>query len=111
MWRKMSGTRRIDNKTYDNETVLDEVNERRMNDGHNDEKKNKLVGRLLRQNEFIAVVMEGKINDKRTGGRPRESIVEEVFHRTGFTSRADNIRGRRVTDMNGYNRGVFRNVK
>jgi len=37
-------------------------------------------------NKFITMIMKGKINGKRTRGRPRKSFFEEIFRSLAFTS-------------------------
>jgi len=49
-------------------------------------RKIELIGHLLIHNEFIIIIMEGKINDKRTRGRPSKSFFEEIFCWIGFSS-------------------------
>jgi len=77
IWRKMTGTRWVEHKT--NEAVLNEVNERRAMMNAIMERKIKLIGHQLRHNKFITIIMEGKINGKRTRERPRKSFFEEIF--------------------------------
>jgi hypothetical protein len=42
-------------------------------------RKIKLVGHLLKYNEFITIIMEGKIDGKGTRGRPRKFFLREIF--------------------------------
>lgn len=46
----------------------------------------KLIGHLLRNNVFITIIIEGKIEGKRSRGRPRKSFFEEIFRRMRCTS-------------------------
>jgi len=82
IWRKMTVASWIEYKT--NEPVLDEVNEKRTL--MNKIIKIKPFGYLLRHNEFITIIMEGKINGKRIKGRSRKSAFEVIFRWMGFTS-------------------------
>ncbi|VVC43630.1 Hypothetical protein CINCED_3A006507 [Cinara cedri] len=72
MWRKMTRTSWIEHKT--NEEVLNEINEERTIM----KRTIKLIGHLLRNNEFITIIVEGKIEGKRS--------FEEIFRRMGVTS-------------------------
>ncbi|VVC42596.1 Hypothetical protein CINCED_3A003125 [Cinara cedri] len=84
MWRKMTRTSWIEHKT--NEEVLNEINEERTIMNTIMKRTIKLIGHLLRNNEFITIIMEGKIEGKRSRGRPRKSFFEEIFRRMGVTS-------------------------
>lgn len=84
MWKKMTRTSWIEYKT--NETVLNEINEERTVMNTIIKITIKLIGHLLRHNVFITIIMVGKIEGKRTRGRPRKSFFEEIFQRIGCTS-------------------------
>ncbi|VVC46173.1 Hypothetical protein CINCED_3A005950 [Cinara cedri] len=84
MWRKMTRTSCIEHKT--NEEVLNEINEERTIMNTILKRTLKLIGHLLINNEFITVIMEGKIKGKRSRGRPRKSFFEEIFRQMGVTS-------------------------
>lgn len=64
----MIETRGIEYNTK--EELMDEVNERRTTIYVIMKIKIKLIGRLQRYNQFIAVVVKERINNKRTRGRP-----------------------------------------
>lgn len=59
-----------------NESVLDEVNERRTTMNIMTKRKIMSNGHRLRQNQLVTINMERTINSKRTRGRPRKSIFE-----------------------------------
>lgn len=81
----MIGTRWIGRKT--NEAALDEVNENRTTTNAMTKRKIMLIIELLlRHNQFIIIIEDGKINGRRTRGRPHKSIFEEIFQRLGFRS-------------------------
>jgi hypothetical protein len=84
MWRRMTRTRWTEHKT--NEAVLNEINEERTVMNTIMKRTIKLIGHLLRHNVFITIIMEGKIEGKRSRGRPRKSFFEEIFRRMGCTS-------------------------
>lgn len=69
-----------------NEAVLNEVNERRTMINKIMKSKMELIGHLIRHNEFITIIKEGKINGKRTRERLRRSFFEEIFYRMDFAS-------------------------
>jgi len=82
-----------------NETALVEIiNERRTMINTIMKRKRNLIVHLLSHNQFIIIIMEKKINGKKTRGRPRKSIFEEIsrkhlkmtksdkFERLGFKS-------------------------
>lgn len=48
--------------------------------------KLKLIGRLLSYNKLLTVIMEGKINIKRTRGRRHKFFFEEIFQLMKFAS-------------------------
>lgn len=73
-----------------------------MREENNDKKNGAKMGHLLRHNEFIIIIMEEKINGKRTRERPRKSFFEDIFYRMCFTI-FQQLKGRHVTDTNGYN--------
>jgi hypothetical protein len=86
MWmrRKMLGTSWIEYKS--NEAVLDEDNETRTMVNTTMKRKIKLIEHLLRHNEFITIITDGKTNGKKTLGRPHKSFFEKVLRRTSLTS-------------------------
>lgn len=67
----------IDHKM--NEAVLDEVNERRIMIITIMKRKIRLMGYLLRHNEFITNKIKGKINGRRPGERSCKFFFEEIL--------------------------------
>jgi hypothetical protein len=84
MWRKMTRTSWIEHKT--NEEVLNEINEERTVMNTIMKRTIKLIGHLLKNNEFITIIMEGEIEGKRSREKSRKSFFEEIFKRMGCTS-------------------------
>ncbi|KAL4148794.1 hypothetical protein QTP88_002949 [Uroleucon formosanum] len=100
MWRKMTRTSWIELKT--NEEVLNEINEERTVMNTIMRRTIKLIGHLLRNIEFITIIMEGKIEGKRSRGKSvnpslKKSSDEWVLPLTKIS------RGWHLTDMFGYN--------
>jgi hypothetical protein len=76
MWRRMTKTRWIDKKS--NKKVLEEVDERRQLMKSINSRKIKLVGHLMRNNDFITNIFEGKVAGKMTKGKPLKKYFEEI---------------------------------
>lgn len=66
--------------------VLDKVKERRIMINEIIKRKIKLIGHPLKRNQFITIIMEGKINGKRTRGRLGKFFFEEISKLIDFTS-------------------------
>lgn len=65
----------------------DEVNEKRTIMNAITKRQINLIRHLLRYNRFMTIIiMEGKINGKRTKGKLRQSFFEEIFQWMDFTS-------------------------
>lgn len=47
-------------------------------------KTNNNLGYIFLCYEFITIVMEGRINGKRTRGRPFKAFIEEIFYWMDF---------------------------
>lgn len=81
---EMTGTSRTERET--NEAVVnevDEVDEKRTTMVNSTrERKIKPIGHLLGHDEFVAIVVEGKISGKGTGGRPREFFSGAIEERS-----------------------------
>uniref|UniRef100_A0A8D8M2F8 Uncharacterized protein n=1 Tax=Cacopsylla melanoneura TaxID=428564 RepID=A0A8D8M2F8_9HEMI len=73
-WRRMTKTRWIEKI---NERVLEELQERRHLMKTIETRKIKLVGHIIRHNEFINNIFEGKVPGKKSRGRPRKEYFKE----------------------------------
>ena len=62
-----------------NERVLAEVNERRSLMESIQRRKIKLIGHLIRHNEVMKNIFEGKIQVRRSRGRPRISYFKDIL--------------------------------
>lgn len=49
-------------------------------------RKIKLIGYLIKHNNFVTNILEGKIMGKRLRRRPRQSYFNNINQRMGFTS-------------------------
>lgn len=76
MWRRMTRTSWIERKR--NETILEEIEERRNLITSIMKRKVKLVGHLLRHNEFITNIIEGRVLGRRPRGRPWKSYFDDI---------------------------------
>uniref|UniRef100_A0A8D8Y198 Craniofacial development protein 2 n=1 Tax=Cacopsylla melanoneura TaxID=428564 RepID=A0A8D8Y198_9HEMI len=75
IWRRVNNTKWTDMKT--NQQVLIEINEKRNLLKLIVTRKVKLTGHLIRHNEFLKNIMEGKVEDKKGRGRPKDPSAEE----------------------------------
>jgi hypothetical protein len=66
-----------------NGIVLNEINEKRTVINTVLKRTIELIGHLLRHNVFVIIIMEGKIEGRRSRGRPCKSFFEEIFRRMG----------------------------
>lgn len=78
MWRKMTRTSWTEKKT--NERVLQEVGERRNLMKSIAKRKVKLIGHLIRHSDFMKNIFEGRIQGRRSRGRPRSSYFQDVMN-------------------------------
>jgi hypothetical protein len=67
----------VDRKS--NEEVLKEINEKRTILRVVGMRKVKLIGRLLRHNDFVTNIMEGRVLGKEGRGRPRLSYIKTLM--------------------------------
>jgi len=65
-------------KKKTNEAVLIEIGEERSLIDSIMRRKVKLTGHLLRHNAFLTNILEGKVEGKRSRGRPRKSYFEDI---------------------------------
>ena len=77
LWRKLMKVKWSDKKT--NEEVLQMVNEQRSIVTKIVNRKKNWVGHVLRGEGLLRDVMEGRMEGKRTRGRPRKSMLEELM--------------------------------
>ncbi|KAI5739387.1 hypothetical protein M8J77_018683 [Diaphorina citri] len=84
MWRRMTKTRWIEKKS--NERVLEEVGESRQLIKTIEKRKIKLIGHIIRHNNFITNIFEGKIQGKKTRGRPRKQYFKDMQESMRCTS-------------------------
>ena len=84
LWRRMTRTKWTERKR--NETIMEEIEEKRNIMTSLMRRKVKLVGHLLRHNNFITNIIEGKVAGRRPRGRPRKSYLEDIYHLMGCTS-------------------------
>lgn len=75
-WRRMERISWTEKKT--NEEVLNIVREKRSLMNIIANRRGKMLGHLLRHDEFIKVILEGKIEGKRKRGRPRITYMEQI---------------------------------
>lgn len=64
-------------------------------------RKVKLIGYLLRHNDFITDILEGKIIIKQPKERPRQSNFKDINQQMSFTS-CQQLKIRRVIEEIGY---------
>lgn len=76
MWRRMTKTRWIEKKS--NVMLLEEIQERRYLMKSIEKRKIKLVGHIIRHNNFINNIFEGKIQGKIPRGRPRKKYFDDI---------------------------------
>ena len=84
MWRRLTRTSWVEKKS--NAKVLEEINEKRMLVKELEKRRIKFIGHILRHNELLINIFEGKMLGKRTRGRPRRSFMEGVVGRLKFKS-------------------------
>lgn len=84
LWRKMTKTSWTERKT--NEKVLQEIGERRNLLGTILKRKTKLIGHLIRHNSFIENIFEGRLQGKRSRGRPRTSYFGDINNIMGVNT-------------------------
>ncbi|KAI5755057.1 hypothetical protein M8J77_013699 [Diaphorina citri] len=77
LWRRMTRTSWMERKR--NEKILEEIGEERNLMKTLMKRKIKLVGHLLRHNDFITNILEGKVEGRRPRGRPRKSYFEDIM--------------------------------
>ncbi|KAI5640823.1 hypothetical protein NE865_06931 [Phthorimaea operculella] len=86
-WRRMQKIKWTDKVT--NEEVLVQVKEKRNILSIIENRRGKMFGHLMRHDEFIKVIMEGKIEGKRGRGRPRRSYSDQLKEKAGVTTYKD----------------------
>ncbi|KAI5734042.1 hypothetical protein M8J77_001775 [Diaphorina citri] len=69
-----------------NERVLEEVGESRQLIKTIEKRKIKLIGHIIRHNNFITNIFEGKIQGKKTRGRPRKQYFKDIQESMRCTS-------------------------
>jgi hypothetical protein len=62
-----------------NEEVLKEINEKRTILRVVEMRKVKFIGHLLRHNDFVTNIMEGRVLGKKNRGRPRLSYIKNLM--------------------------------
>lgn len=76
LWRKMTKTSWTEKKT--NQQILIEIVERRSLLENIMKRKVKLIGHLIRHNQFIGNIFEGRLLGRRSRGRPRTSYFRDL---------------------------------
>lgn len=76
LWRKMTKTSWTEKKT--NQQILIEIVERRSLLENILKRKVKLIGHLIRHNQFIGNIFEGRLLGRRSRGRPRTSYFRDL---------------------------------
>jgi len=66
-----------------NERVLDEIGEKRSLMIHIIERKIKLIGHIMRHNDFLNNIFEGRIMRRRPRGRPRTNYFHDIKVKMG----------------------------
>ncbi|KAI5731180.1 hypothetical protein M8J77_006038 [Diaphorina citri] len=84
MWRKMNKTSWVEKKS--NERVLAEVKERRYLMNFIASRKTKLIGHIIRHNDFLSNIFEGKVEGKKPRGRPRMPYFHDIQETMGCSS-------------------------
>ncbi|KAI5727290.1 hypothetical protein M8J77_000272 [Diaphorina citri] len=69
-----------------NERVLAEVKERRYLMNFIASRKIKLIGHIIRHNDFLSNIFEGKVEGKKPRGRPRMRYFHDIQETMGCSS-------------------------
>jgi len=85
-WRRMTKTSWTERKS--NVIILHEINENRELLKVIAKRKIKLLGHVLRHNNFLQNIFEGKVLGKKTRGRPRMAFLKNTIHEMGCNSYA-----------------------
>jgi hypothetical protein len=83
IWRRTTTTSWTERKR--NDTILQEIGEERNIITAIMKRKVKLIGHLLKHNDSVTNILEGKIMGK-PRGRPRQLFFNDIKQRMGFTS-------------------------
>ena len=81
-WRKMEKISWTEHRT--NEEVLERIGEERTMIKTIGERQNKRIVHTLRGDNLIKTVIEGKMEGKRTRGRPRQMMLDTMMTRIGY---------------------------
>ena len=84
IWRRMEKISWTDKVT--NEDVLKKVNESKNMLNVIRQRKRKWIGHLLRHDEFLQEIFEGRMKGKPTGGRKRIQLYDDLADRKDYAS-------------------------
>lgn len=83
IWRRITRTSLTERKR--NDTILQEIGEERNIITAIMKREMKLIGHLLKHNDFVTNILEGNIMGKRSRRRPRQSFFNDIKQQMGFT--------------------------
>ncbi|KAL4083943.1 hypothetical protein QTP88_029259 [Uroleucon formosanum] len=83
-WRRMLRVSWVERRT--NENVLNEINETRKILSTIKERRWNMIGHVLRHEELLYIIIEGKMNGKRDRGRPRTSYIKKMISDAGLAN-------------------------
>jgi len=82
IWRRMEKISWTEHKT--NEEVLERIGEERTMLKTIRERQKKWIGHTLRGDNLVKTVIEGKMEGKRTRGRPRQMMLDWMMIKNGY---------------------------